>query len=308
MSRAASGTQVHLRFGELTAQVGQVAAVLRGFWSGPVALTETWPDDKVPPMGAGIVLSPFPNRVAGGRWPLAGRSQQLDITEPSLGNAIHGLLRNTAYQVEDRQAHAVTLAAPIYPQHGYPFTLDTSVRYALGEDGLTVTHHVENVGTASAPFGVGAHPYLRVGTGPVEDLRLTLVADTVVVVYETMIPVRREPVGPPTDLSAGPSVGPLTLASCFTDLRRADDRVQAQVLAADGHGVTLWADENFDYLQVFNPTNFPDFTGGLAAGRRALAVEPMTCAVDAFNSGAGLRWLAPGESWSGSWGLRPTGF
>jgi aldose 1-epimerase len=34
----------------------------------------------------------------------------------------------------------------------------------------------------------------------------------------------------------------------------------------------------------------------------------MTCAVNAFNTGVGLRWLDPGETWSGSWGLRPVGF
>ena len=40
----------------------------------------------------------------------------------------------------------------------------------------------------------------------------------------------------------------------------------------------------------------------------AVAIEPVSCAVNAFNTGDGLRWLAPGESWSASWGLRPVGF
>ena len=37
--------------------------------------------------------------------------------------------------------------------------------------------------------------------------------------------------------------------------------------------------------------------------RRGLAVEPMTCAPDAFNSGDGLVVLRPGESVAGSWGV-----
>ena len=32
--------------------------------------------------------------------------------------------------------------------------------------------------------------------------------------------------------------------------------------------------------------------------RKAIAIEPMTCAVNAFNTGDGLRWLEPGETWS----------
>ena len=36
---------------------------------------------------------------------------------------------------------------------------------------------------------------------------------------------------------------------------------------------------------------------------RGIAVEPMTCAPDAFNSGDGLLALVPGGSFSGRWGL-----
>ena len=43
----------------------------------------------------------------------------------------------------------------------------------------------------------------------------------------------------------------------------------------------------------------------LMDGRPAVAIEPMTCAPDAFNSGHGLIVLEPGGSWSGSWGIQP---
>ena len=47
---------------------------------------------------------------------------------------------------------------------------------------------------------------------------------------------------------------------------------------------------------MFTPSDFP--------GRgRAVAVEPMTCPPDALNSGDGLVRLAPGESWTGAWGV-----
>ena len=61
----------------------------------------------------------------------------------------------------------------------------------------------------------------------------------------------------------------------------------------------MWADPDFGWVQVFTPGGFPD-------RGRAVAVEPMTCPPDALNSGLGLITVAPGESWTGSWGLRPS--
>jgi aldose 1-epimerase len=48
------------------------------------------------------------------------------------------------------------------------------------------------------------------------------------------------------------------------------------------------------------------FTGDHpAVERRGLAVEPMTCAPNAFRSGDGLRRLEPGASFTASWGIAP---
>jgi aldose 1-epimerase len=40
--------------------------------------------------------------------------------------------------------------------------------------------------------------------------------------------------------------------------------------------------------------------------RHSLAVEPMTCAPNAFRSGEGLIRLEPGRSHEGSWGISPS--
>jgi aldose 1-epimerase len=46
------------------------------------------------------------------------------------------------------------------------------------------------------------------------------------------------------------------------------------------------------------------FTGDLPDVRRqGLAVEPMTCPPQAFRTGEDVIRLAPGESWSGEWGI-----
>jgi len=305
--RPVSGRQFHLRLGDAVAQVAEVAAVLRKYAVGGVQFTETWEDDLVAPMGCGLVLVPWPNRVAGGRWTLNGKHQQLDITEPSRGNATHGLLRNTTYELVEQREEAVTLAASIYPQHGYPFTLDTAVEYRLTDDGLRVTHRLANVGAAAAPFGVGAHPYLRVGPHSAADLTVFSSGATYAPVDKKMIPTSREPVdGTHVDLRNGVRVGDFKADVSLTDLAAADGKVEHRVVAPDGTALVVWADEVFGWVQVFSPDAFP--APGHPDARIAIAIEPMTCAANALNSGDGLLWLEPGSSWSASWGLRPEGF
>jgi aldose 1-epimerase len=299
----ASGRQFLIRRGVATAQIGQVAAVLRAFEVDGVDYTERWPDDAVPPMGAGIVLMPWPNRVGAGRWRHQGSELQLDVTEPATGNAIHGLLRNTAYQPVSIAEDSVTLAAGIYPQHGYPFVLETSVGYALTDDGLRVEHRVTNAGREPAPFGCGAHPFLRVGDTPVGDLVLTVPARTRIRVDEKKLPAGAEPVaGTAYDLAAGARVADLDLDTAFTDIAAVDGRFEHRLTAPDGRGVTLWADPAFGWVQVFTPAAYP-----IGGPRRAVAVEPVTCGIDALNTGEGLIWLGSGESWSAAWGLAPFG-
>jgi aldose 1-epimerase len=74
--------------------------------------------------------------------------------------------------------------------------------------------------------------------------------------------------------------------------------------ATGGRRVTLWMDEHFRYVQVYTADAVPD----AARRRRSIAIEPMTCAPDAFNSGAGLLVLEPGAGFIGRCGLIAAGF
>ena len=83
------------------------------------------------------------------------------------------------------------------------------------------------------------------------------------------------------------------------DLARGPDGRWTALVGVPGRpDVAVWADEAFDWLQVFTGQAEP--TG---EGIRGIAVEPMTCPADAFNSGSGLVVLEPGQQWSGQWGL-----
>jgi aldose 1-epimerase len=306
--RAPTGDQFALSksttHGEAIAVITEVAASLRVLSIGGVELTEPYGEDVVPPFGDGTVLVPWPNRVRDGLWIHEGAAQVLDITEPPLHNALHGLLRDRPYAVVDRSAEAVTLAATVHPTRGYPFTLDTTVRYELVDDGIRVTHGVVNVGGDRAPYAVGTHPFLRIGEVPTYELTLAVAAGTRFETDDRLNPIRETSVdGTAYDLRAGRLVAGLDLDDAFGGVTSVDGVSRHRLTAPDGRFVELWQESDFGYVQVFTTRIFPR-NGGLAT---AIAVEPMTAPPNAFNSGQGLKWLDPGESWSGSWGIRYSG-
>jgi aldose 1-epimerase len=204
----------------------------------------------------------------------------------------------------ERSADAVTLAATVHPTRGYPFTLDTTVRYELVDDGIRVTHGVGNVGANRAPYAVGTHPFLRLGEVPTYELTLAVAAGTRFETDARLNPIRETTVdGTDYDLRAGRLVAGLDLDDAFGGVSSVDGVSHHRLTAPDGRFVELWQESDFAYVQVFTTRIFPK-DGGLGT---AIAVEPMTAPPNALNSGQGLRWLESGESWSGSWGIRYSG-
>ena len=290
--------------GDLKATITAVAAGIRTLSINGIDLVPAYGEDQAPPMGAGIVLAPWPNRIRDGRWTHDGVTRQLAITEPARDNAIHGLLRYTEYTPIARERDSVTLRAVIYPQLGYPFLLGTAVHYELVSDGLQVTHFVENLGVEAAPVAIGSHPYLKIGGVPTADLSLRLDAASHIEVDDRLLPTGEVPVdGTEWDFREGRRVGDVDLDDAFGELASEDGQVLHTLTAPDGRSVSIWADDEFDYVQVFTTREFPGEDGDVA-----IAVEPMTAPAEAFNSGRGLRWLDPGEEWQLTWGIRFEGF
>ena len=289
-----TGIQVSRRRGVVTAQIAQVGASLRALRIGVVVLISPYPLDAPTPGCSGVVLAPWPNRIRDGRWTDEGTARQLAITEPKLGNASHGLLRFTAYEIEQTDA-AATLRATIVPQTGYPYLVETSVTYALTDDGVAVTHTLTNRSDVAAPVALGTHPYVTIGDVDAHELVLRVPAQTAFETDERMLPTGTRPVE--AALRDGIRLGDAMLDTGFTDLARDDDGLVRHTLTApDGRRLTLWQGEGFDYVQVYTATNYPGYD-------LTVAIEPMTAPADAFNSGLGIRRLAPGETWTLSWGI-----
>ncbi|PWC06968.1 aldose 1-epimerase family protein [Mycetocola zhujimingii] len=288
--------------GNVRATITQVAAGIRRLSVHGVDIVPPYDAGVQRPLASGIVLVPWPNRIRDGRWILDGAEQQLALTEPKKNNASHGLLRFSPYSVAARTESTLRLEARVFPQSGYPFLLDTAVTYRLVDAGMEVTHTITNRTDAAAPVAVGTHPFFTIADVEPEDLTVTLHAATHIDVDDRSLPTGETPVdGTPFDLRGGVRLGDLDLDAGFADPVIADGVSEHSITAPDGRSVTVWGDENFRYWQVFTTELYPGQS-------KAVAIEPMTAPVDAFNSGRGIRWLAPGETWEASWGVRADGF
>jgi len=291
-----SGDQIELLLGDQEAVVTEVGAGIRTYSAGGRDVLDGYAADELASSGRGQLLIPWPNRIRDGAYELEGRRHQLDLNEPARRNAIHGLVRWSSWSVSERGADRAVLDHVLRPRPGYPFTLELQVEYLLSADGLTVVTSATNAGGETCPYGAGAHPYLTVRGETVDEAVLRVPARSVLEADERGIPVGSGPVeATELDFRDPRPVGPTRLDHCFTDLDRDED---GRVRVAIGE-TTLWADESYPYLMIFTGDGLPDVE------RRSLAVEPMTCAPNAFVSGDGLILLEPGESHAAAWGIVP---
>lgn len=293
-ARPLSGTGIPLRHGDYSAEIASVGASLRSLMVDGRDLVVPFAADEVRPLYRGVMLAPWPNRVVDGRYTFDGAAQQLAITEPDRGHALHGLVVWSDFRVVSRSTDAVVLETEVVPQAGYPHPLRVEVEHRLTDDGLRTRITTTNLGADRAPYGSSGHPYLVAGPGRVDEWTLEVAADSVLEVDpERLVPQGLAPVaGGPFDFAAPRRIGDLFIDHAFTDLRAH----RVRLLAADGHGVELRWDAVAPWVQLHTGDR-PE----PAYHRAGLAVEPMTGPPDAFNSGTDLVVLEPGASHTLTW-------
>lgn len=306
MTAAPTGRQYELAHGAHRAVVVEVGAGLREYGSDSVSFVDGYGVEQEPDGGRGQLLLPWPNRIAGATYRFDGEEFRLPINEPRTGSAIHGLVRDKQWRLVDASSAAVTLALDLAPQDGYPFQLGLTATYALSDRGLTASVTAVNDGERSCPYGAGAHPYIRLAVGELIDgALLHIPADATLHADARGIPAGMELAvdGTDFDFRTPRGIGSQVLDTAFTRLAPDGDGVIRIALtdADGGHGAQVWMDGSHRYVMIYSGDTLADFT----RRRRGLAIEPMTCAPDAFNSGAELVVLQPGEAHSSSWGIAP---
>jgi aldose 1-epimerase len=300
-----SGRQFVVTDGEQRAVVTEVGAGLRSYTVGDRDILDGYAEDEMCSVGRGQLLLPWPNRIADGRYEFDGTPHQTPLTEPGRKNALHGLTRWSNWTAAEEEPSRVLMALRLHPQDGYPFALDLQVEYQLSGGGISIRTTATNIGRQPAPYGTGHHPYLQVGTPMINEALLKLPALMRLEADERLIPTGRSlPVkGTAYDFLELRPIGSLRMDTAFANLVPDIDGIVRARLQAPGGApqITLWMEPPYRYLMVFTGDAIPD----AARRRRSIAIEPMTCAPNAFRSGEGLLVIEPGQSLSSAWGLLP---
>ena len=234
------------------------------------------------------VLVPFPNRLLDGRFTWKNKSYQFPLNELANQHAIHGFVRKAPMEVcRENTNKDKALVSCKYNYDGkqdyFPFSFQLVISFQLSKSGLEVSIQVKNVGDESFPIGIGWHPYFKLD-GKVDELLLKMPKASLIAVDDRMIPTGKRKSYSEFDQLT--NIGDTVLDSCF-ELEQKEGRA-VLLLQNKSHQLQYWqeaGDGNFPFIQVFTP-----------AHRDSIAVEPMSCNVNAFNNGQGLVVLEVGES------------
>lgn len=276
---------------EITA--GDYRAVLSPLGAGLASLTYRALDlvtehvaDETPKGYDGQVLAPWPGRIEGAVYSFEGETHHLVVNDAETGSALHGLVADMWWNVSEQTSNSVTFITELGDTHGYPFVLALRATYLLSaEKGLLLTVGATNIGEGSAPYGIGIHPYLTCGGKPIDECALTIPAQSVLEMDERKLPSQILPIeGSGLDFRSEDVLGVRAIDNAFTGLPEGGWTVTLRHYES-AFGVELGSDEK--WVQVFTDDGL---------GRRGLAVEPVTCPPNAFNSGWDLDVLEPGQS------------
>jgi aldose 1-epimerase len=234
------------------------------------------------------LLFPYPNRLKDGRFIWMGKTYTWPINNTATNNAIHGMVREaefeviqvnlTEYSAEVRCRYEYDGSNSSYP---FPYTLDMT--YGINTNNrFWVSFDVLNRCDHPIPAGFGWHPYFKIG--PTADAtRMTLAPCNQVVIDSRMIPTgQRKPFNA---WQRSTPIGAAELDTCFA----AGETKNAYRLSlqSDKQKLTLVSHAaGFPYFQVFTPPH-----------RESVALEPMTCNVDALNNQDGIKVIEPGGIW-----------
>ena len=294
-------SEYEIRAGGYTAVVTARGAALRLLQFRERDLVVPFPAGGPIPDYRGVIAAPWPNRIADGRYTFRGSDYRLPVNEAERDCALHGMAFPLDWTLKEHSESAVVLGCCVGPAPGYPFLLKVTARYRLDEDGLHAGVTATNFSADTAPYGVCPHPYVVAGPAPLDEWTLDFPAGQFLdVTPDRLLPVAVRTVdGHEFDFRAPRRIGDTRIDHAFTGISFTGAG-RAQLIARDpgGTGVGMSWDRNSPWLQIHTADKQPP-----ASSRLGLAVEPMSCPPDAFNSGQDLVHLEPGATHDASWSI-----
>lgn len=272
-------TPLLLRSGDVAIAIApERGGGLLGFhWRGQPVFADVRGD--APTDMACVPLLPFANRIANGRFVLAGRQNMLPRL-PGEAHALHGEGWLSAWGVADAGPTHATLDFD-HPAHHWPWHYRAVQHLRLTDDGYHHTLHLTNLDNTPMPAGLGLHPWLPSAATTVYHGLHTGRWQ----MGEDQLPREAVIAAVPQDWWHGTAVASQIVDTCFIG------RVGDLAIAWPERGMALTMTPSpvlcFTHVYVPGSTDF-------------FCVEPVSHSPDAIHRPGepGLVWLQPGETLS----------
>jgi aldose 1-epimerase len=273
----------------------------------PAGTLDEW---KSKPMNCGIpFLAPWANRMDGDAYWANGKrfalnSEVINLRRDANGLPIHGmLLFADAWRVvrlnQDAGCAEVTSRLEFWKHPEwmaqFPFAHAIEMTHRLAGGVIEIRVAIENLSDERMPLSIGFHPWYQIPGCERDRWTVHLPVREHHELSSKMIPTGKTT---PYDLP-----DPLPLAG-----RHFDD-----VFSGHGSGEEFWVEGDGRRITVRFGPKYPVAVFYAPQARDAVAFEPMTGIIDAFNLAhegvyCGLQSIAAGATWTESFWIRTTGF
>jgi len=252
---------------------------------------------KVGDWGKSAFLFPFPNRLKDGLYEVAGKTYQFPISDKSTNNALHGLGTQKPFviktiELSSNEAKIICTYEDDGDDVAYPFPFICEISFCLKKTNeFEIQMSFENKSQQRIPVGLGWHPYFMLSE-KVDDCFLQMPDCKIIAIDSRMIPTGEK--YKYDFFSKKKKIDRVVLDNGF-EIKNKIGR--AEILVEGKYGkLNYWQEVGnrlWNFVQVFTPPN-----------RKSIAIEPMTCNIDAFNNRDGLVMLGNGEKLGGTFGIK----
>ncbi len=264
-------------------------------------------------------LAPWANRLDETAFYANGKkfAFNLDLGNVRAGqnnHPMHGFLTNaTQWRVVEAKADSnaawVTSQLDFYKEPEwmaqFPFAMTIEMTYRLSNGTLEVRTRLNNLSSAPMPVAIGFHPYFQVNDAPRDDWTFGIAARTEWLLDKDKIPTGEvRPIEQFLPKPQGGTLKGLSLDHVFGDLIRDSAGKATMWVQGKSERMEVALGPKYKAVVVYSP-------GG--PNQDFICFEPMTGITDALNLAQRgvykeLQYVPPGENWTESFWVRPSGF
>ena len=221
-------------------------------------------------------LFPYANRIENGAYEFEGVSHKFKLNKE--GNSSHGFGKDMEWDETVQEENKVQMKTLLHDE-GYPFQVNCSIEFSLMESGFSIiSNFLCNEG--QAPVSPGFHPYFN--SGPNWKLKF-LSKPLKVIKKDSFFPSG-------SYLEYFKTVKPRTVGT-YDDCFKYTGPLSIQGDSFIYNMETIGS----KYIMLYN---------GKYAGKNYIAVEPMSSAINAFNTGEDLIILMKDQSFNFGFSVR----